>query len=134
VSDTAEPIILTFPRGGYVLPAMRVVAGWVASRNQLALDQLDDTTLAIETLVAGEPAEGCPVSLSVYVVDGCMHVLLGGLQNLDLQANLESDQTFDPSPKWPLDVRLFLGALVDEYKVVERGAGVFSVEMRKRIR
>jgi hypothetical protein len=134
VSDTAEPIILSFPRGGYALPAMRVVAGWVASRNHLALDQLDDTTLAIETLVAGEPIEGCPVSLSVHVVGGCLHLLLGGLQNRDLQANLESDKTFEPSARWPIDVRLFLGALVDEYKVVECGAGVFSVQMRKRIK
>ena len=112
---------------------MRVVAGWVASRNDLALDELDDITLALETLVAGEEPEGCALTLRVSVAEGAVHVRLGGLENRSLQANLQAGETAELSADWPLDVRLFLSALVDAYEVVESGDGAFAVQMRKRV-
>jgi hypothetical protein len=115
------------------LPAMRVVVGWVASRNDLALDQFDDITLALETLVAGEANDGSPISLTVSVSEGTVHLLLEGLQNRSLQANLQARESTELSAAWPLDIRLFLGALVDTYKVVAVGPQDFGVEMRKRI-
>jgi hypothetical protein len=134
VADSEEPVVLTVPRGSLALSAMRVVVGWVASCNDVALDELDDIDLAIETLLAGEQPKGATYSLSVSAGDGSMHVLLGGLQSKALRANLQAGKAFAASADWPLDIRLFLGALVDGYEVVGCGAATFAVSMQKRIR
>jgi hypothetical protein len=133
VAEPFEPVILTVPRGAFALSAMRVVAGWVASCNDLALDELDDLDLALETLLAGEPAVGERLSLSIWVMDRTVQVLLEGLQSQALHANLEASDSFRPSAEWPLDIRLFLGALVDSYELVGCGAETFGISMRKRI-
>lgn len=133
MADLAEPVVLTVPRGVFALSAMRIVAGWVASCNDLALDELDDLDLALETLLAGEPAVGERLSLSIWVVDWTVRVLLEGLQSQALQANLKAGESFEPSVDWPLDIRLFLSALVDSYEVVGCRAETFGISMRKRI-
>jgi hypothetical protein len=115
------------------MSAMRVVAGWVASCHDLALDQLDDIVLALETVLAGEPAEGEPLSLTVRVFDGEVHLLLQGLMNRSLQMNLEAGRQFQPTVEWPLDIRLFLSALLDGYTVVEHCGETFGVSMKKRV-
>jgi hypothetical protein len=133
VADTVESVVLTVPWGDSALPAMRAVTGWMASRNDLPLDELDDINLGLETLVSGEHPEGPPLSLTVSVVDRSVRVLLMGLQNEALRANLQAVDSFATSTGWPLDVRLFLSALLDEYEVVGCDGGTFGVEMRKRI-
>ncbi len=133
VSVSGEPVLLSVPRGAFALSAMRVVAGWVASCNDIALDQLDDIDLALETLLAGESTGGAPLSLSIDVRQGSVYVLLQGLQSRALRANLQSGADFRGSADWPLDIRLFLGALVDEYESCDCDGGSFSVRMRKRI-
>jgi hypothetical protein len=112
---------------------MRVVAGWVASCNDLALDELDDLNLALETLLAAESSYGEPLTLTLWVVDRKVEVLLEGLQSEALRANLAGGPSFEPSPEWPLDIRLFLSALVDSYEVVGCGTTVFGVSMHKRV-
>jgi hypothetical protein len=135
LADTAEPVVLTVPRGALAISAMRIVAGWVASCNDLALDGLDDINLALETLLMGEPSEGDPFSLTVRAADGEVHLLLGGLLNQCLLANLRAGAgyRFEPTLDWPLDVRLFLTALLDGYGVVECPGAAFGVSMQKRI-
>jgi hypothetical protein len=134
LADSAVPVVLSVPRGSLALSAMRVVVGWVASCNDVALDELDDIDLAIETLLAGEDTQGEPYSLRVSAVDGSIHVLLEGLQSKALQANLQAGKGFAASADWPLDIRLFLTALVDVYELVGCGSGTFAVSMQKRIR
>ncbi len=112
---------------------MRVVTGWVASCNDLALDELDDLNLALETLLTAESPDGEPLSLSVRVVDRRVEVLLEGLKSEALRANLAGGPSFEPSVEWPLDIRLFLGAFVDSYEVVECGRAMFGVSMHKRV-
>jgi len=133
VPDTGDCVILTVPRSGSALPAMRVVAGWMATCSDLPLDQLDDLNLAIETLLVGEPEAGGALTLRFYVRSGMAHVEVQGLESQSLRANLLAGQVFKPSVEWPLDVRVFLAALVDEYDVGESCAGTFKVSLRKRI-
>ena len=64
MADTGDRVVLTTPRGSLALSAMRVVTGWVASCHDLPLDRLDDIQLAIETLLAEEPATGGDLSLT----------------------------------------------------------------------
>jgi hypothetical protein len=115
------------------MSAMRVVTGWVASRHDLALDQLDDVDLAVETVLAGEPAQGDPLSLTVTVVSGEVCLRLDGLTNQALRSNLDACCQFQPTAEWPLDVRLFLSAFLDAYAVIEGEGAGFGVSMQKRI-
>lgn len=112
---------------------MRLVVGWVASCNDLALDQIDDINLALETLLAGEDDQGDPLELRLSTECGVIDVSLAGLQGQALRMNLEAGDSFSPSACWPLDVRLFLGALLDDYSVVTYDADCFGVLMQKRI-
>ena len=111
--DRCEQVTLCVPRGELALSAMRVVVGWVASCNDLPLDSLDDINLAVETLLAEESLDGQPLTLALSVEEGCVCVMVSGLQNLDLEANLAGREPFEPSLGCPLDVRLFLDALVE---------------------
>ena len=116
---------------------MRLVVGWVASYNDLPLDQIDDINLALETLVSGEPESDRKqdaLSLNLSTQDGELHVLLQGLLSSDLLANLKAGNDFVASSEWPLDIRIFLRALVDEYGVVGCDETSFGVLMKKRIR
>jgi hypothetical protein len=133
LADPVEQVVVAVPRGEQALSAMRVVAGWVASCNDLALDELDDLNLAVETLLMGEGAHGERLSMSIWVMDRTVHALLEGLQSRSLLGNLRQGKSFESSPDWPLDVRLFLGALVDSYEVVECDRGAFRVLLRKRL-
>jgi hypothetical protein len=128
-----EQVVLTVPRGEFASSAVRVLVGWVASCNDVPLDQMDDMDLALETLLTGEPDEGGPLTLRVSVQHGLATLVLQGLSNQGLRTNLLTRDTFAPTSAWPLDVRLFLGALVDEYAVTDCGGGGFSVSLQKRI-
>jgi len=133
VADTSDRVVLTTPRGNLALSAMRVVTGWMASCHDLPLDRLDDVQLAIETILAEEPATGGDLSLSVLARAGSLHVDLEGLENSDLKAALRSESVFEPSLGCPLDVRLFLDALLDQYDVLNPESRAFGVHMQKRI-
>jgi hypothetical protein len=115
------------------MSAMRVVTGWVASRHDLALDQLDDVDLALETVLAGESVQGDPLSLTITVLGGEVHLLVDGLTNQALRSNLDTGCQFQPTVEWPLDVRLFLSAFLDAYAVVESEGTAFGISMQKRI-
>ncbi len=112
---------------------MRVVVGWVGSRNDVSLEQLDDINLALETLVAGDTGLDDAFELRVWVESGNVHLLLLGLLGGDMLANLEATGEPCLSARWPLDVRLFLRALVDDYAVVRGEGDSFGVSMCKGI-
>ena len=112
---------------------MRVVVGWMASCHDLPLDQLDDVQLAIETLLAEEALDGEALSLAVSVDGGIANITLEGLQNRAVEATLVGSEPFEPSLRCPLDVRVLLDALVNEYSVVLGQHGSFGVSMKKRI-
>jgi hypothetical protein len=133
VADTNDRVVLSAPRGNLALSAMRVVVGWLASCHDLPLDRLDDVNLAIETLLAEEADEGGALSLTLSVEAGVFDVMLDGLENRDLKSTLVATEPFKPSQGCPLDVSLFLNALVDDYRVVPGGARAFGVRMQKRI-
>lgn len=133
MANSAQPVVLTVPRGPAALSAMRLVVGWVASCHDMPLDQIDDINLALETLLAGEPAQGDALALTLGSADGWLDVSLAGLHGVGLRTNLRAGEAFAPSEQWPLDVRLFLGALLDEYGVEDCDSDSFSVLMRKQI-
>jgi hypothetical protein len=133
LANNEEPVELTVPRGELASSAMRVLVGWVASCNDLPLDQLDDIDLALETLLAGEPDHGGPLTLRASVRGGMATLVLQGLSNPSLRSNLVAHDPFTPTSTWPLDVRLFLSALVDEYALSDCASGGYSVSLRKRI-
>jgi hypothetical protein len=133
VTDTQDIVSLRTPRGSRALPVMRVVLGWVASCHDLPLDRLDDVQLAVETLCAEEPEEGGELSLALTMVQGQLTVRLEGLQNHLVKANLLATDVFRPCEGCRLDVSLFLGALVNAYRVVADQSDSFAVEMTKRV-
>jgi hypothetical protein len=133
VTDTGELVVVRTPRGRSALPVMRVVVGWVASCHDLSLDRLDDVQLAIETLLADEFDTGDDLSLSLSIGRDSMNLRLEGLQNQSLKNALVTSDAFRPRAGCRLDVRLFLGALLDSYQVVGGREGPFAVEMEKRI-
>jgi hypothetical protein len=106
---------------------MRVVVGWIASCHGLPLDRLDDVYLSLETLLAEEVEEGGQLTLELSVESDTLRVLLGGLENDELRESLLQTQAFEPSARCPLDVPLFLRALVDHFEVLEHEAGDFDV-------
>lgn len=112
---------------------MRVVVGWVGSCNDAALDQLDDINLALETVIGSDDGVTGLLSLTVSVEQGAMCLVLEGLRGEALMANLEARNDFTLSPQWPLDIRIFLGVLVDEYEVIRSDGESFGVSMRKGI-
>ncbi|OFW63358.1 MAG: hypothetical protein A2Y74_08910 [Actinobacteria bacterium RBG_13_63_9] len=107
--------------------------GWVASRHDVPLDRLDDVQLAVETLCAEEPQEGGDLSLALSTADGRLAVRLQGLQNQLVKAALLATEVFRPCEGCRLDVSLFLGALVDSYRVEADQGASFAVAMEKRI-
>jgi hypothetical protein len=111
---------------------MRVIMGGVASHHELPLDRLDDVQLAVETILAEEPGTGGRFVLVLSVATDGLNVRLEGLENQRLKAALLSTDPFRPSEACRLDVRLFLDALVDDYRVLESSGGSFAVEMEKR--
>jgi hypothetical protein len=133
VSDSPDIVVLRTARGGRLLPAMRVVIGGVASRHDLPFDQLDDTQLAVETLLAEESLEGGgELVLTVSSSGGAFMVRLDGLHNQSVKAALLATELFRPCEGCLLDVRMLLDSLVDGYRVQETTAGSFAVEMEKR--
>ena len=134
MANAPQSVVLTVPRGPFALSAMRLVVGWVASCNDLPLDRIDDVNLALETLISGEVEQGAALELSLSAWDGVLEVSLQGLCSSGLRANLQESESFSPSFEWPLDIRLFLGALLDDYKMVDPDAESFGVLMQKRIR
>lgn len=133
MAKTAHPVVLTVPRGASSISAMRLVVGWVGSCNDVPLEQIDDINLALETLVAGESEQGGPFSLTLSTEEDEVRVVLNGLDSRHLRANLEAGDEFTPSVNWPLDVRIFLSALTDEYILVDCGEVKYGVLMKKRI-
>jgi len=133
VAETSQPVVLSVPRGASAVSSMRVVVGWVGSCCDTALDQLDDINLALETLIDSEDGVSGLLSLTVTVEKGTMRLVLEGLQGEALMANLEAGEDFSLSSQWPLDIRIFLGALVDEYEVIRSDGESFGVSMRKGI-
>ena len=115
------------------MSVMRVVVGWVASCHDLPLDRLDDIQLAVETLLAEEVDRGGEFSLAVWMGAGALNLRLDGLQNQAVKAALVTRDAFQPCEGCRLDVRLFLGALVDGYRVLESHTDSFAVDMQKRI-
>jgi hypothetical protein len=113
---------------------MRVVLGGVASRHDIPIDRLDDLQLAIETLLAEEPSDGHDFVLSLSADGRGFCVRLEGLTNDALRRALISSGPFEPCEGCPLDIRLFLDALVDEYVVIEEAEAHFAVEMQSRLR
>jgi hypothetical protein len=111
---------------------MRVVMGGVACGHDLPLERLDDLELAIETLLAEETAEGDDFILTLSCDAVALTVRLDGLTNQALRTVLVNAGQFRPSSLCRLDVRLFLDALVDSYRVVGDSRGAFAVEMEKR--
>lgn len=138
MGDNVHPVVLTVPRNASSLSAMRLVIGWVASCNDLPLDQIDDINLAIETVVSGEPGletgEGSELTLAVSAENGEFQVLLGGLTSPELRNNLQAGGEATLSGDWPLDIRIFIRALMDDCKVVGCSGDTFSVSMKKRFR
>lgn len=132
VSDSPDIVVLRTARGGRSLPVMRVVIGGVASRRDLPFDQLDDTQLAVETLLAEESLEGGELVLTVSGSGGAFMVRLDGLHNQSVKAALLATELFRPCAGCLLDVRMLLDSLVDGYRVQETAAGSFAVEMEKR--
>lgn len=132
VSDSPDIVVLRTARGGRSLPVMRVVIGGVASRHDLPFDQLDDTELAVETLLAEESLEGGELVLTVSGSGGAFMVRLDGLHNQSVKAALLATELFRPCEGCLLDVRMLLDSLVDGYRVQETAAGSFAVEMEKR--
>jgi hypothetical protein len=132
VSDSPDIVVLRTARGGRSLPVMRVVIGGVASRHDLPFDQLDDTQLAVETLLAEESIEGGELVLTVSGSGGAFMVRLDGLHNESVRAALLTAEPFRPCEGCLLDVRMLLDSLVDGYRVQDTAAGSFAVEMEKR--
>jgi hypothetical protein len=132
VSDSSDIVVLRTARGGRPLPVMRVVISGVASRHDLSFNQLDDTQLAVETLLAEESREGEELVLTVSTSGGAFRVRLDGLQNQSVKAALLATEAFRPCEGCLLDVRMLLDSLVDGYLVLDTTAGSFAVEMEKR--
>lgn len=130
---TTQSVQLRVPRGLSAVSAMRVVVGWVGSCNDASVDELEDMNLALETVVSADHGRSGCLSLEVAVDRGVMQMVLTGLQSDALRANLEAEEDFLLSSHWPLDVRVFLGALVDDYSVSAGEENTFSVSMRKRL-
>lgn len=114
------------------VPVMRVVISGAASRWDVPLDPLDDVQLAVETLVAEEPPEGCDFLLSLSVRNDDLWVRLDGLTNQGVKNALVFDRTDGRCEGCLLDVRLVLDSLVDVYQVREADPHTFAVEMAKR--
>lgn len=112
---------------------MRVVMGGVASRHALPVDLLDDVQLAVETLLAEEPAVGDDFELRVTSVAGSFRVRLAGLRNPGTREALSPECAPGLCVGCLLDVRLLLESLVDGFSVEERAGDSFAVEMEKRI-
>lgn len=110
---------------------MRVVMGGVASQCKVSLERLDDMELAVETIMAEEPAQGEEFVLSCSAEGGILWVRLDGLVNRSVRAALLAVDPFRPCPDCLLDVRLFLDALVDGYQVCESREGAFAVEFER---
>lgn len=133
MAETSQPVVLSVPRGPSAVSSMRVVVGWVGSCSDAPLDRLDDINLALETLIGSEDGTTGLLHLTVTKEQGAMHLMLEGLHGDALMANLEARDDFSLSSQWPLDIRIFLGALVDEYEVIRSDEESFGVSMRKGI-
>ena len=84
-------------------------------------------------VLAEEAAEGQPFSLTLCIAEGCVSVTIDGLENRELEANLAAQGPFEPTLHCPLDVKMFLDALVEKYEITRASDGAFSVCMQKRI-
>ncbi len=132
MSELQDTVTLRIPRGGPALPVMRVLMGGMASRHDLPVDRLDDLQLAMETLLAEEPAVGSDFILEVSKSGDSFRVRLEGLENESVKAALLATEPFRPCGDCPLDVRLFLESLVERYRVVEGACGSYAIEMEKQ--
>lgn len=120
--------------GGFrALPLLRVFIGGFASRHDLPVDRLDDVQLAVETLVAEEPEGEGDVVLQISAGGDGLTLRLEGLRNQGVKAALRATDPFQPCEGCLLDVRVLLDSLVDGYRVVDATAGLFALEMDKRI-
>jgi hypothetical protein len=112
---------------------MRVVMGGVASRHDLPVDGLDDIELAVETLLAEEPADGDDLELQVSAVPGAFRVRLAWLRNQGTRRALSPEGADSACEGCLLNVRLLLESLVDGFAVRDVTTDAFAVEMEKRI-
>lgn len=110
-----------------------MVMGGVASRHALPVDRLDDIQLAVETLLAEEPAVGDHLELRVAAAPGSFQVRLAGLRNPGTRRALSPECADGSCEGCLLDVRLLLESLVDGFSVEEVAGGAFAVQMEKWI-
>jgi len=132
VSGPSDIAVLRTIRGSLALPLLRVFISGFASRHDLSVDRLDDIQLAVESLVADEPEDGGDLELEIFADGGRLTLRLDGLLNQCLKAALSATDAFRPRHGCPLDVRMLLDSLVDDYRVVDESAESFAVEMVKR--
>lgn len=132
MSGPSDIAVLRTIRGSLALPLLRVFISGFASRHDLSVDRLDDIELALETLLADEPEDEGDLVLEIAAVSGGLNLRLAGLLNQNLKAELLATGAFSPRQGCPLDVRLLLDSLVDDYRVVDESAESFAVEMEKR--
>jgi hypothetical protein len=132
MSDSSDIAGLRIAGGGGALPLLRVFISGFASRHDLPVDRLDDIQLAVETLLAEEPAGEGDVVLEISALAGGLRLRLRGLRNQSVKAALFATDALQPCEGCLLDVRVLLDSLVDGYRVLDVAAGSFSVEMNKR--
>ncbi len=132
MSGSSDIAVLRTARGSLALPVLRVFIVGFASRHDLPVDRLDDVQLAVETLLADEPEDEGELVLEIVADSDGLTLRLDGLLNQNLKAALLTTDLFSPRQGCPLDVRLLLDSLLDDYRVLDDSADSFAVEMEKR--
>jgi len=93
---------------------------------------LDDVQLAVESLLNEEREEAGELVLQISCAGDLLTLRLDGLRNQSVKAALVESEKFRPSVDCPLDVRLLLESLVDDFRVPDGDAASFALEMQKR--
>jgi hypothetical protein len=132
VESVADIVTLRVPRDLGSLSVIRVVLDGVALRRDLPIDALDDLKLAVEAIIAQETMDGERLTLEFAVGPGSLSVVVDGLRNESLKEDLLATVSAQPRKSCFLDMKVVLGSLVDDYRVVERDPGSFGVQMKKR--
>lgn len=132
MSDPSDIVVLRTAGGSRALPLLRVFISGFAFRHDLPVDRLDDVQLAVETLLVEESEGEGDLVLEISAAGGGLTLRLDGLRNQSVKAALLATDPFQPCEDCLLDVRVLLDSLVDGYRVLDRTAGLFALEMDKR--
>jgi hypothetical protein len=97
------------------------------------VDALDDLDLAVETLLADEPAAGGQLELRVGVTKGRYQVCLAGLRSPSTREALSCGGAEWEETDGLLDLRRILASLVDAFSLEEQPGDTFAVCLEKRI-